>query len=318
MPKSNVSDIVNSLKVLKLNDENVESSKSNYSDNFKSLINENYYLQMQLKEKDSELMKLRKHGQVEQQRHNVYDYKLGTTDEDKFSNFGSDLISHFSESPMKCKRGTSVKTETSLATTNITEINKDHLLFKNNVIPFIENLILILNTNFIFEKECNDLNNLYKQFLENTAEQDSQLLNNILTKIIFLTRQLVAILNKELKFSKRNKNIESKDTHRDRSKHHYNQIDMKYLQEQILYKLDELANKKQKYRKPQYSKESEKGLEIIPIGYREQKNELKQQKRDPTQSSSSREKCSRSKRKDSLQNFLLEVQNEYTSKSFHS
>ncbi|CCF57305.1 hypothetical protein KAFR_0C03130 [Kazachstania africana CBS 2517] len=123
----------------------------------------------------------------------------------------ADIISHVSASPYNGSRSGSLKTETSVATTNMSQMKKDRKLLKDIIIPYIHCSIKCFESSVIFHNEANHLSLRFKEIMELQFDEDykTQLLIEILDNLSFLQRQQTAFLNEELREKKISKQLDS-------------------------------------------------------------------------------------------------------------
>ncbi|QLQ82599.1 hypothetical protein HG537_0H03620 [Torulaspora globosa] len=178
--------------------------------------NENYHLKLALDEKNMELEKLKKTMQRGVFLEDIQKF----SNEAMFvagppSNSGScgtdlEIVTHFSGSPYKGKRTNSKATENSVATTTASHIKAEHIFFKQNVVPFIENMIASLKLSSVFKQEGRELEEKYDKFERDfwNSSLNTYLLKDIFDDIQYFHRQTIAILNRELKFKELSQRLE--------------------------------------------------------------------------------------------------------------
>ena len=122
----------------------------------------------------------------------------------------ADIVSHISGSPYKGFRTHSIKTESSLASTTKSEKNQNHKWFTKCIIPFLQTSIHIFDSSLIFKEESSELIAKYQDFIDPHFDKTYKIkiLDEMLQEIIFLQRQLLGILNRELHYKRINKRLE--------------------------------------------------------------------------------------------------------------
>lgn len=101
--------------------------------------------------------------------------------------------------------------EGSLATTNSSQIRKNHVFFKDIILPYVYNLITCLQSSIIFKDDAINLNNSFKEMMLTMDNDDLRLkfLLKILDNLSFIVRQQTSLLNKELTNKKISKKLDN-------------------------------------------------------------------------------------------------------------
>lgn len=197
------------------NVETLKNKKKEHDKQFKHKSNceDVFHLKLKLDEKQNEIDTLKKLLRSEefQKKKNIR-----PSSSVKFSMYDSlqesesinqpkiDKYSRLNVSPYNGSRTGSLKTESSVVTTNVSQIRKNHNFFKNIIIPFIQNIINCFQSSYIFKDEANNLNLKFNEILELNFDDDHKidLLSELLDNITYLQIQQISFLNKELQVKK--------------------------------------------------------------------------------------------------------------------
>ncbi|EDO14520.1 hypothetical protein Kpol_274p3 [Vanderwaltozyma polyspora DSM 70294] len=203
---------------------NIITKTLDENESIQGIRNENYHLKLALKEKEDELKNVLKNmKQMNNFETSINPITLNNSNLDKLINIEGenfnkqslllnefDIISHISGSPYKGNRIPSRITESSLASTTISNKINNHQLFTKSIIPFLQKIIQIYNSNFLFEDETDELISKYHDFVDPHLDNNFKVrvLDEMLDELIFLQRQLIGILNRELHYKKITRRLE--------------------------------------------------------------------------------------------------------------
>jgi len=107
-------------------------------------------------------------------------------------------------SPKAKSKTESLRTETSLATTNSTQVHRNNAFFKVVIVPFLQKIIKQFTSSLVFKTKATEI---YQRFIEMMDVDFNDynkfnLLHDILEDFSFLHMQHIGLLNKEIQYEK--------------------------------------------------------------------------------------------------------------------
>ncbi|SMN18524.1 similar to Saccharomyces cerevisiae YGL170C SPO74 Component of the meiotic outer plaque of the spindle pole body [Maudiozyma saulgeensis] len=131
-------------------------------------------------------------------------FKKDDIDENEDPNDVNNVVRSCNISPKAKSRTESLRTDTSLATTNSTQVHRNNTFFKVIIVPFLQKIIKQFTSSLVFKNKALELHQRFNEMMDIHFSDYNKfnLLNDILEDFSFLNMQHIGLLNKEIQYEK--------------------------------------------------------------------------------------------------------------------